>query len=459
MVSAAHELGYNFQVHDNYRCNYPISPDWDTEHVIQDVHGEPLVQGWWGSGTEYGTWPAALPEAKVGGHLCRLKGLGLKGMAYCDYWFSPLEVNYHPKHRGTRSAHQRGIEKVLAEVKGVFGAIGTEFGSLPACIACDYIAVDVPTGYHNIVKLYPHWPVSNLMDEFAPVWALALQGLVLHPASGGATWSNAMAGVAWGAIPRDEFGVRPARMGGVYLFDDRRAAALKALHDFGVERFGRLAAEEMTRCTLSPDFQQVKTAFADGTEVSADYATKELIVNGTTDREAGRVAGCRIKEIDDRNNERSGYYIPVQTHERADRLLPRVGFIELKNVLSAEALEYYGARITKLILDLDPRRGQRISQRDTYGKAFIQVGNLWLKSHVIKEFVFGKRLARIAAELLEIDGGKTLSRSGTLHRSRRRHHALACRSVLLADGVGPVRHRMGSAPGHAAGDGPGRVRG
>ena len=45
-------------------------------------------------------------------------------------------------------------------------------------------------------------------------------------------------------------------------------------------QFWHLAAEEMTRCVLSSDGQQVQTAFADGTEVSADFTTGELRVNG-----------------------------------------------------------------------------------------------------------------------------------------------------------------------------------
>src|SRR5207237_721178 len=108
--------------------------------------------GWWASGVEYGSWPPALPDKKVGEHIQRVKDLGLQGMGYCDYWFSPLEVNYHPLWRGTRSDHQRGIEKVLREVKRVHGGVGTEFGSLPAAIACDSTCIGVPTGFLYAIR-------------------------------------------------------------------------------------------------------------------------------------------------------------------------------------------------------------------------------------------------------------------------------------------------------------------
>ena len=45
-----------------------------------------------------------------------------------------------------------------------------------------------------------------------------------------------------------------------------------------------------------------------------------------------------------------------------------------------------------------------MDQRDTYGKAFIQVGNLWRKSDKARAFSFSRRLARIATELLGTRG-------------------------------------------------------
>jgi ectoine hydroxylase-related dioxygenase (phytanoyl-CoA dioxygenase family) len=40
--------------------------------------------------------------------------------------------------------------------------------------------------------------------------------------------------------------------------------------------------------------------------------------------------------------------------------------------------------------------------RDTYGKAFLQVTNLWTKDEAVKQFVFEKRFAQIAADLLGV---------------------------------------------------------
>jgi ectoine hydroxylase-related dioxygenase (phytanoyl-CoA dioxygenase family) len=81
----------------------------------------------------------------------------------------------------------------------------------------------------------------------------------------------------------------------------------------------------------------------------------------------------------------------------------RDGYIKLKNVLSPETLAHYGREITSQVQQLN-RESRPVEQRDTYSKAFLQVLNIWTKSALVKEFVFGRRLARIATELLGTSG-------------------------------------------------------
>jgi ectoine hydroxylase-related dioxygenase (phytanoyl-CoA dioxygenase family) len=80
------------------------------------------------------------------------------------------------------------------------------------------------------------------------------------------------------------------------------------------------------------------------------------------------------------------------------------GFVKLKGVFTDEELSFYSDEITRIVTDLNPRRDIPMGERGTYAKAFIQVGNLWTKSDVVKRFSFGKRLARIATELLGTSG-------------------------------------------------------
>lgn len=45
-----------------------------------------------------------------------------------------------------------------------------------------------------------------------------------------------------------------------------------------------------------------------------------------------------------------------------------------------------------------------LAERDTYGRAFLQLMNLWTVDARVRSFVFGRRFARAAAELLGVDG-------------------------------------------------------
>jgi len=45
-----------------------------------------------------------------------------------------------------------------------------------------------------------------------------------------------------------------------------------------------------------------------------------------------------------------------------------------------------------------------MNERDTYGKAFLQIMNLWREDERLKRFVFARRFAKVAAELLGVEG-------------------------------------------------------
>ena len=85
------------------------------------------------------------------------------------------------------------------------------------------------------------------------------------------------------------------------------------------------------------------------------------------------------------------------------RFFREKGYVKLKQVLSPALLEYYGEIITNWVFKLN-KLTKPMEQRTTYEKAFLQVMNLWLESEQIKEFVFSKRLAQIATQLMQVEG-------------------------------------------------------
>ena len=80
------------------------------------------------------------------------------------------------------------------------------------------------------------------------------------------------------------------------------------------------------------------------------------------------------------------------------------GFIKLKDVFDADTLAHYGDEITRLTFELNPNKDIPLEERNTYDQAFIQVGNLWPQSEIVKRFSFSQRIARIATELLGVSG-------------------------------------------------------
>lgn len=75
------------------------------------------------------------------------------------------------------------------------------------------------------------------------------------------------------------------------------------------------------------------------------------------------------------------------------------GFVRIERALEPEPLVAYGAVISRKTLELNTDH-RPLSERSTYDRAFLQVMNLWRTDETVRRFVFGKRLAGIAARLL-----------------------------------------------------------
>ena len=78
-------------------------------------------------------------------------------------------------------------------------------------------------------------------------------------------------------------------------------------------------------------------------------------------------------------------------------------FIKLKEVLNPETVLFFNALISKQVEEMNTVQ-TALEERTTYGKAFLQLFNLWCENTVIKELVFSKRIAKIAADLMQVDG-------------------------------------------------------
>lgn len=78
-------------------------------------------------------------------------------------------------------------------------------------------------------------------------------------------------------------------------------------------------------------------------------------------------------------------------------------YIKLKDVLDPKILRHFNLAISKKVNELN-QVSQPLEERSTYGKAFLQLFNLWTQDQNIKELIFSKRLAKIAADLMQVEG-------------------------------------------------------
>ncbi len=79
------------------------------------------------------------------------------------------------------------------------------------------------------------------------------------------------------------------------------------------------------------------------------------------------------------------------------------GHICLRNVCSSDEVAAFrpvlGETVTKLNTET-----RSLQERDTYGKAFLQITNLWTQDEGAKRFVMAQRFAKIAADLTGVEG-------------------------------------------------------
>ena len=82
------------------------------------------------------------------------------------------------------------------------------------------------------------------------------------------------------------------------------------------------------------------------------------------------------------------------------------GFVKLKAVFSAEEVSAFESDVTAAVAALHNPQAQKAPNSDTsaYDAAFTQVMNIWRSSVAVKELVFNRRLARIASELMQVQG-------------------------------------------------------
>src|SRR5579859_7101988 len=79
----------------------------------------------------------------------------------------------------------------------------------------------------------------------------------------------------------------------------------------------------------------------------------------------------------------------------------RNGHVKIPHLASPKEIEVYRPAILGAVDRLN-EEVRPLEERDTYGKAFLQIMNLWVNDERVRRFVFARRFAKVAAELMGV---------------------------------------------------------
>lgn len=78
-------------------------------------------------------------------------------------------------------------------------------------------------------------------------------------------------------------------------------------------------------------------------------------------------------------------------------------YIKLKQVFDEDTISFFNGIISQRVAIMN-QEVKPLEERTTYGKAFLQLFNLWIEDDMIKDFIFSKRLGKIATDLMQTTG-------------------------------------------------------
>ncbi|NDE05574.1 MAG: hypothetical protein EB003_13190 [Flavobacteriia bacterium] len=78
-------------------------------------------------------------------------------------------------------------------------------------------------------------------------------------------------------------------------------------------------------------------------------------------------------------------------------------YIKLKQVFDADTIHYLNELISAQVSQMNQEHTP-LEERSTYGKAFLQLFNLWTENPLVKDLILSQRLGQIAADLMQVNG-------------------------------------------------------
>src|ERR1044072_5051291 len=92
---------------------------------------------------------------------------------------------------------------------------------------------------------------------------------------------------------------------------------------------------------------------------------------------------------------------PIKIEQAQIEEFREKGHTLIRNILSKEEVDIYRDVIVSAA-DRYNTEKRNLAERDTYGKAFLQITNLWQRDEGVRKFTLAKRFGKIAANLLGV---------------------------------------------------------
>ncbi|GLS83712.1 phytanoyl-CoA dioxygenase family protein [Paraferrimonas haliotis] len=95
---------------------------------------------------------------------------------------------------------------------------------------------------------------------------------------------------------------------------------------------------------------------------------------------------------------------PIEVSPTLIEQFKRDGHVRIDQLLTEQEVGEFRAVVNAAVADRRTKIEQiPLEERDTYGKAFLQIMNLWEEYQAVAHWVLSKKLASVAAQLLEVD--------------------------------------------------------
>jgi hypothetical protein len=172
LIARAGELGYAVTCHTNSTDAYSIANNFREEDLARERDGSPSVEEeYWAGGRRYNVCPIKAYKNAME-TLPAVAALGFRGMHYIDViTCSPARECHSPDHPINKREACRLFEKLFADVKGMFGSVGSECAFDHSLRGCDY-------SLYVSFEDYTKRPNCALCEKNIPFWQIVYHGIV-----------------------------------------------------------------------------------------------------------------------------------------------------------------------------------------------------------------------------------------------------------------------------------------